>query len=94
LKWFHSLKYELYLYGEILNKKPIGECLFYFKNLNLQKDLPVIIATKVENKNIYSSNTLLLYTDMSFYLGEIMTDGFERPIADGKGVLVNKKFIY
>jgi hypothetical protein len=48
----------------------------------------------VEDKNIYSKNTLLLYSDQSYYLGEIISNGIEPPIADGKGVLVSKKFIY
>jgi hypothetical protein len=94
LKWFHSLKYGLYLYGDIQDKKPIGECLFYFKNLNSQSQLPLLISSKVEEKNVYSANTLLLYSDFSYYLGSIISNGVEPPIADGKGMLVTKKFIY
>jgi hypothetical protein len=43
---------------------------------------------------VYSNNTLLLYSDWSYYLGSIISNGIEPPIADGRGILVSKKFIY
>lgn len=62
--------------------------------MNPNSELPIIIATKIEDKNIYSCNTLLLYPDRSYYLGSIMSNGSEPPIANGKGTLVTQQFIY
>lgn len=36
----------------------------------------------------------MLYPDKSYYLGTIVSNGNEPPIADGKGTLVSQKFIY
>jgi hypothetical protein len=36
------------MFGDLKDKKPIGECLFYLKTLSPETDLPVIIATKIE----------------------------------------------
>lgn len=60
----------------------------------LNSELPVIIATRIEEKNIYSPNTLLLYPDKTYYLGTIISNGNDPPIADGKGTLATQKFIY
>lgn len=60
----------------------------------MAEDLPTIICTKIEEKNKYSPNTLLLYSDKSYYLGEIATNGLEPPRAEGQGTLVTKKFVY
>lgn len=32
--------------------------------------------------------------DRTYYLGSIISNGIEPPIADGRGLLVNKHFIY
>ena len=60
----------------------------------LDDDLPAIVATEIFDKKKYSPNTLLIYPDKSYYLGEIIANGIETPKADGKGMLVTRKFIY
>ena len=82
------------MYGDLENRKPAGDCLFFIKNLSPQEDLPVIIATSISEENTYHPKTLLIYPDKSYYLGSIITNRSETPKADGKGLLVTRSFIY
>lgn len=82
------------MFGDLNNRKPTGNCLFFFKNLSPQEDLPVIILTSIEENNSYCPNTLLVYPDKSYYIGSIISSGVSSPKANGKGLLVNRSFIY
>lgn len=37
---------------------------------------------------------MLLYYDRSYYLGSIISNGIDPPIANGKGILVTSNFIF
>jgi hypothetical protein len=43
---------------------------------------------------MFSSNTLIIYEDKSYYIGEIEAKKYQIPRATGKGLLVTPEFIY
>ena len=88
--------------GTVTWKRPVGECLFYFDNefiadpqgKNSKKKKPIVITTKISPNYTFSPNTLIIYDDNSYYIGEIDVKKYEIPKATGKGLLVAKDFIY
>lgn len=75
-----------------MDGKPFGNCLFYFQKRS--PNGPVILLTSVE-KGRYSKQSLVIFEDMSYYVGEIR-QGEEGggPVASGKGTMVQKGMIY
>ncbi len=53
-----------------------------------------MITTKISSHYLFSSNTLIIYEDYSYYIGEIEAKKYEIPKATGKGLLVSQDFIY
>lgn len=56
-------------------------------------EYPVLIATSISEELTYSSKTLLIYSDYSYYFGSLVQSE-HGPQAQGKGLLVTQDFIY
>jgi hypothetical protein len=93
LKWYESLKYNLYLFGNVTRDRPVGECFFYIKDIQIATT-PIIISTHVNDHYIYSQKTLIIYPDHVVYYGSIRNNIATLPRAEGNGILVSADFIY
>jgi hypothetical protein len=83
------LKFNLYLYGNVVRDRPIGECFFYIRDPSVN-NTPILIATKVSEHYVYSDSTLILYPDNVLYYGSIKNSLAYLPKGEGKGVMISR----
>lgn len=70
MQWYETLKFNLFMFGNVQRDRPSGECFFYIKDRSI-KSTPILISTQVNEHYVYSDKTLIVYQDNVLYYGSI-----------------------
>jgi hypothetical protein len=93
---FYNSKGGFYYQGQLKEDgRYEGECIFYFIKREFGAHSPVILLTNIKNDpKVYSDQSLIIFQDLSYYIGPIIDAETDFPVANGKGVIVSKDLVY